>query len=444
MKKTLKFLIQILLDKGIIALPVFYITSALLLNFVISFKSLILCLIFGFLSHYIFNRWKEESVDDDEIDFTSTSSNDEESESSLKELFHKMPYWERLHWIPIFGFLFLTWYAMVQGLGLLFIQGIDWFIILFSTIVTLVLLWLIMMVSRKKNIFAYVIFYLCFDALSAFSFNFVHFYDNVSATQQMDRDMKACEMYMKLQENNISKIKVALGNQKTQTTSKIENLEKQKTNSQKEMGNVISEKKNADDKVLRRVLNKLVSQSGNQVLDKNNQILKLKNDSVYIESVSANVQEMCNTKDTIDHLCSIYNDNREEFTVDKLKRVKYLVNEIDERITTLSEDSLVKSLNCVILASNDTITWAKNRLKAMQEDRFASINKLYSALFSKENNQIQISESSNSKKSKNNFQTMDIAFENRLLYLSIALSILIDLLPLALGVFVAYSRKKRA
>ncbi len=115
--------------------------------------------------------------------------------------------------------------------------------------------------------------------------------------------------------------------------------------------------------------------------------------------------------------------------------------------------------------NNDEIQIVLNHLKSNEQDRFASLNKLFKALaslFSKEDKPIikpepiplpqNLSSDSTStviSQTAPPLMVEDIdkeeqQFENRLLYLSVMLSILIDLLPLALGVFVAYSRRRRS
>ena len=90
------------------------------------------------------------------------------------------PLWKTMHWVLVLFFLGLTWYAMKQGLSLLFAnQTLTTviFIYVFTLVVTFTLLWLVIMITKGKKVLWFVLFYVLFDAMSAFSFNFVHFYD---------------------------------------------------------------------------------------------------------------------------------------------------------------------------------------------------------------------------------------------------------------------------
>ena len=92
--------------------------------------------------------------------------------------------------------------------------------------------------------------------------------------------------------------------------------------------------------------------------------------------------------------------------------------------------------------ANDTVYWAINRLKKTRDDRFSSINKLIGAIkgvasSSNEENESIVAEE------KNPFIKYDRQFESRLLYLSIMLSATIDVLPLLLSIFVAYTKRRK-
>ena len=65
--------------------------------------------ILGLFVRYGYIAWKRHDLDDDAVDFDFISKEyDDTKRKSFKEYVLEMPYWERMHWVPILVFLGLT------------------------------------------------------------------------------------------------------------------------------------------------------------------------------------------------------------------------------------------------------------------------------------------------------------------------------------------------
>ncbi len=467
MRKLLLHLAKWICMRAYWVLPgIFIMLSLLLMAFgKTSFNGygLLCSLVLGVLCHYATKSWLDHEFDDDEIDFSGIEQ-EEEIEVPLKQLWSDMTWWERLHWIPILGFLGLTWWAMVKGLGLLFVGGITPFIYAFSTIVVLTLLWLVLMISRKKNIIGFVLFYIVFDAMSAFSFNFVEFYDNISATQHMDRDMKDCRRFSDIQGNCIAQVAdrvdelYATADKKekslksnSETARNNAEIRRERARKSEDYNSLINNRRAANDYEARA--NRLQKDADRASVDK-----------AYAAALKVRVDSMIQRKASLDSLTAMYRNDKQHFTVKEWQKSKNLAQQIGETLVNLSTNSHLKGY---VQLDSTEVSDIMRHLKSNDQDRFASLNKLFKALAALfdnaekansgheanpvliENKQVAMPDSVASKapivpvKQAVDSSYQDQQFENRLLYLSIMLSVLIDLLPLALGVFVAYSRRRR-
>lgn len=459
--------------QGYVVFPVLYILYALAFDKVINISILLFWLGSGALGHFAFVAWRKHDLADDEIDIfpNHKSDNSEEKASwkSIKQTLLSLSLSEVCHWILTIAFLFLTWWAMVQGLSLLFVDtdGSNWYIYLFSTVVTLTLFWLVLMITKRKNMIALILFYLLFDMLSAFMFNFVHFYDNISFTQKMDSDMQSCMTYMDIQRNKVSqlaqeigteygKIKAAedkavqeLNRQRNNIDSNIRTYEKRRDDYEQRLSStkdslqrltIFNERRRCTERI-----RDLEKQKENLIYKK----IEIKN-SVEWNNLKGFADTLVRSKDELDRLCNHYTDNtiNQSFGLEELNRSKDKVNEIQALIENLSKHRLLASYH--INTPNDTISYIIKKIQSRGSDRFASLNNLFGAIGEvfdtakeKEEKEVALAHKYNQNPTLIAFHKEEKSFENRLLFLSIAMSILIDLLPLALGIFVALGKAKK-
>lgn len=469
MNKFVKHLVRWVAMKAYLVIPGIYLLIALFVNIWsdvgFNVMGLLFSILLGALCYYAAKSWYNHEYDDDEIDFVKDDEEEEDSEVSIKQLWNDMPWWERLHWIPILGFLGLTWWAMVKGLGLLFVGGLTPFVYIFSTIVTLTLLWLIMMISRKKNILGFVIFYIVFDAMSAFSFNFVEFYDNVSGTQHMDRDMKDCRRLSDIEGEYIAQVGARIDSLCSKYGSDVSNTQ---ASIKAEEGKAQEASKKADanrqnqEWLSARTNRNTAKSHSDRALALSKQLEDQQARKLQAESLKASMHSLKRDKGMLDSLAVLYRNDKQHFTSKDWQTSKDLAQRMGMSLDVISHNALLGQPR----TQNDAeVKIVLNHLKSNDQDRFASLNKLFKALASLFIKEVELPASPVPPMSAQNLSvdsasmaigqvpppptTMRITteerqFENRLLYLSVMLSILIDLLPLALGVFVAYSRRHRS
>ena len=408
--------------------------------------------VLGIMCHYATKSWLKKEFDDKKIDLDR--SNNYDSEKSFVCLWRDMPWWERLLWIPILGFLCIAWWVMVKGLGVLFVGGVSAFVYAFSTVVALTLLWLIVMITRKKHIVGFVLLYLVFDGMSAFSFNFVEFYDNVSSTQRMDRDMKDCRRFSDIQGKYISLVKDRVDELHENSTAKVVSLKKDKANVEKDAQQLRSNARNSFFWEDMKRQNKAASEKETQALKYQSSIDDASALVAHANGLKVRVDSMWVYKEKLDSLTALYRNDKQHFTVKDWQTCKDLAQQIGATLINLSSDAQLKGK---VQLDSTEVADIMRHLKCEDQDRFASLNKLFkaiNALFLQDNQTTQSSDllAMNDsaivratpvvKPAASHAAPLDEdqQFENRLLYMSIMLSVLIDLLPLALGIFVAYCR----
>ena len=473
LKEKLIYLFKWMIHQGYVIFPILYILYALVLNKAINVSILLFWLGTGALGHFAFVAWRKHDLADDEIDIQPQQKH-EDSEArinwkGIKQTLVSLSLSEICHWILTIAFLFLTWWAMLQGLGLLFVEtgDSDWYTMLFSTIVTLTLFWLVLMITKRKNMIALILFYLLFDMLSAFMFNFVHFYDNISFTQKMDSDMQSCMTYMDIQRNKVSllaqeigtkygEVKAAEEKQTRELNRKRNNIDLNIQTYEKRRNDIEQTLSSTRDSIQRASLlndRRRITQNI-QNLEKEKEKLIYKTieirNMVEWNNLKVFADTLVHTKDELDRLCNHYTDNaiNQSFGLEELNRSKDKVNEIQALIENLSNDKLLASHH--INMPNDTISYILQKIQSRGSDRFASLNNLFGAvgeLFDtakeKEEKELALAQKYNQNPTLIAFHKEEKSFENRLLFLSIAMSILIDLLPLALGIFVALGKAKQ-
>ena len=462
-----------MIHQGYVIYPVLYILYALALDKVINVSFLLFWLGVGALGHFAFVAWRKHDLADDEIDIQPHQKHEDSEDrinwKGFKQTLTSLSLSEICHWILTIAFLFLTWWAMVQGLNLLFVNNEDsnWYIYLFSSIVTLTLFWLVLMITKRKNMIALILFYLLFDMLSAFMFNFVHFYDNISFTQKMDSDMQSCMTYMDIQRNKVSQLAQEIGTK----YGEVKAAEEKQTRELNRKRNIIDsniqtyeKRRNDIEQTLSSTKDSIQRQSlsnDRRRITQNIQRLEREKENLTYKTIEVknmvewnNLKVFADTlvhaKDELDRLCNHYTDNaiNQNFGQEELNRSKDKVNEIQALIENLSTDKLLASYH--INMSNDTISYILQKIQSRGSDRFASLNNLFSAvgeLFDtakeKEAKELALAHKYNQNPTLIAFHKEEKSFENRLLFLSIAMSILIDLLPLALGIFVALGKAKK-
>lgn len=354
-----------------------------------------------------------------------------------------MPLWIKIHWFIVCGFLGMTFWYMLCGLDLLFVGANDFAIIAFSILVTVSLLWLVVMISSgKKNMMGYIVFYVVFDLLTAFQFNYIHFYDNVSQTQSMERDMNACDFYLGHQRPIISSITQRVESDVTSLTATIDQLEKDVEDYQNKgesIGNNIDYSQN-DEVVYQN--RKLMRQSYKKALEtqrRKDGFINRKESRVAVQEQLGKIGAL---EDSLNYYCIKYQENKEQFTSIDLKHARQSVFDLNENVCLL-KDTITKWYGIDVDNENDTVNWALCRLKKSRGDRFEGINKLMD-LFKQNNEDEELVDSTSLSESAILLAIDERKFERRLLVQSISLSAVIDLLPLALGIFVAlvYKRKE--
>lgn len=443
--------------KASLAFPLIYLVWVFLDHHPFHLSSFLGMILLGYLVAEIFKSIRIRELDE-AIDLHASFPG---TKSKIKKTWLRQivdtPLWKTMHWVLVLFFLGLTWYAMKQGLSLLFAnQTLTTviFIYVFTLVVTFTLLWLVIMITKGKKVLWFVLFYVLFDAMSAFSFNFVHFYDNIATTQKIDRTINAGQYYIDLQGSKIAEL-----------ASKIESevsksLQKQKSTSdsnKQQLERYQAAKKDAEAELAKYptwqndpegTFSFQRGQIQSSIRKYQAEIDKLlKTRSVATDVKTSNFQSY---KAQSDSLCSL-RDSLSLLTLKKnpvksdAEQVKQVVASMQSMISQLASEPELADLK--ISVTNDTILYINEILRDEKKDRFESIQKLFSIvkyeLMSSEQKLEADAKEFESFKGHPVLIKMleeNRSFEIRLLLLSIALSILIDILPLALGMFVSYSK----
>ena len=427
-----KFCIKFALLGGVCLLPLSYIAyicfnrdkdNSQIENF--SIATLLLFFILGLiLSIFV---WNYARRDKDDVDPDSSSFDNEDMEWIWSK---NVPLWKRLCDIAIFGFLLLTGIIMGLGLYSLFVDDGGWtiaFVAVFSSIVTFTLLWLVKMIAKRgKQWYLFIVFYFLFDILSAFTFNYFHFYNNVSKTQRMENSIKYSQKLVEMvvtpiseeitRLDGISKIpKVAL------LTERNDSLKAWINNNEKIDGGT-SHKYDEKGNITNSFTSKKDKYTPNQ--KKNFQKEWDTNDTeltnYYENSLGRNMESILQSEYSlctkIQSKIRIFHNTETKKSVKRIYRDS-IVNDINTLSGQLRQTPLAG-------ISQDSISNMVEIIKLPEVSRLESIESLFNAInFSSNKTDIQKS-------------------ENRLVYMSVTLSILIDLLPMLLGLFVAISARK--
>lgn len=435
-----KKVLQIIIKKGVIFFPIFYITISLVEIWEFKFRICLFLLILGGILNYIYSIYMEEET------LRIVPKHKFNDNQKCSWIFWKgMKPWEIIHWIIVLVFFSLTSWAMWEGLSLLFMSNTEniIFVTIFTICVTCTLLWLVVMITRGKHFVGYIMFYLIFDLLSAFSFNYIHFYDNVSVTQRVDATMKACQMFSDLEGNTISEIKrVAerdsakyVGTKSTKTLKKHEIQEDAKKKIDAvykdfQDGKISKGKFNAN-------YNKYKKEEENKIKEIDN-INEKKDEDYALSDLSHKTDSM---RLILNNLCDEYTTHKSTFTLSQVNQAKNAVRALNSVIQTYQSD---KNIN-VSTSHKDSVNFILETIHQKGENRFESFVNLFNLFgFSMEKTNNKTLDSTNVSGGivYDTLIKQEKKLEKGIMYQSIALSALIDAVPLVLGIFVAWAKRK--
>lgn len=428
------------------------------------FKWFVFWFLLGLVISTLYKGWrKKESGGDEALDLEHFENDKEEVLGNpIKDIWLKLrkqfkgfrdtPFWIKLHWVLVCGFLGLTFYFMLEGLKSLFKNPggspSRFIIVAFTSLVTLSLFWLVIRISKsKKNMGGYIIFYIIFDLFTAFQFNFIDFYDNVSYRESMERDMKACNYYLGHQRNAASAISSIVEQERAAIDSTFSQIYKGKQRTALKTAESLKQISQSTGVILN--IDSAVTANAKTINQKSKKENELYNRQVSLGSMLSLVSTIDSLEKCVSSSCNSYEKDPNNFSIDSLDKAKKYVNQLHENIL-LAKDSIAKKYNRNIDVSNDSINWVLSRLKKDRGDKFGCIDKLVSLLDLKDSDKEDLarrldpSQIAVDQKSEVAVQLAEDEqkFENRLLIQSISLSVVIDVLPLALGIFVAYVRRR--
>lgn len=435
-KKVLKIIIK----KGVIFFPIFYIAISLLDIWEFKFRICLFILILGGILNYIYSTYMEEET------LRIVPKHKFNDNQKCSWIFWKgMKPWEIIHWIIVLVFFSLTSWAMWEGLSLLFMSNTEniIFVTIFTICVTCTLLWLVVMITSGKHFVGYIMFYLIFDLLSAFSFNYIHFYDNVSVTQRVDATMKACQMFSDLEGNTISEIKrvaerdsakyAGADSIKAQKKSEIHKDFKKETDAVYNdylAGKISKGKYDA-------IYKKYEKKEQNKIKELDNTDEK-KDEDYTLSDLSHKTDSM---KLILNNLCDEYTTNKSTFTLGQVNQAKNAVRALNSDIQTYQSD---KKIN-VSASHKDSVNYVLETIHQKGVNRFESFVDLFNLFgFSHEKTNNKASKSPNASRGVvyDALIKQEKNLEKGIMYQSIALSALIDAVPLVLGIFVAWAKRK--
>jgi hypothetical protein len=409
---------------------------------------LVLFFIVGCMVFTFYKSYSKRKLDND-IDFNAIG-HEKQKELSFKVFKwfghnETYPLWLILNKIFVVGFLVLSCWVMRDGLSSLFVKTntatkvFEWF---FSLLIGFTLFWLVEMIGKGKNLIAYSCFYLVM-LFAPLTMNFFHFYSNVSQTQRMDTAVKYSNMF-------VEKIEKQIANDKEDKTKSIStsildqvtDLENKINDNNDEMASLpqrtpVNKVRFNDDG---SVSNFTVDEKNPRIitLEANNKIhntklanLKSSNEWKTLQELRADVSSLS----VADSLCASIRNKYEKFNSpttpkeEQLSIKNSIVADVNKLYGSLEKTDILDSIDMV---TREIITMPDiNRLEGVGElfDFFAEIFNP-----NPKENKYAVSKE----------QSPEIrAIEKRLIIMSLSMSLLIDITPLILGLFVAFSLKKR-
>jgi len=429
------FPIRLFCLKGYIIMPCIYMIFWLIDLWEIHLSIFCFLCMVGLLSKYIYLRYENDDLDD-EIGLQRIGK---PKSFDWKHFWKAMPAWEWIHWVIVVIFFILTAWAMWSGLHSLFMvnESNDLFINMFTGCVTFTLFWLVVMITRNKHVWGFALFYIIFDVMSAFSFNFIHFYDNVSETQRNDATMKACQMYLDLEGNTLTAIAndTALQSRKIAQNKSIANIAKSRIEEMKKM-------KSSDDEErdIAKREKEIKKQKDKVYKEINKRSLELTEDEKNRQQLAFDIIPF---KNNLEKICNDYRANSNSVDVYDLTKAKEDVRSLYGKIS--------QSAYCnKRVAHRDSVDYALYVIKSKQKNRFESYVELYELL----TNSISIKKlegvdsflndtlPSNNNQLYGDLINQEKRLDNGIMFQSVGLSALIDIVPLALSIFVAWCKRK--
>lgn len=409
-EKQRKRLVRVIVKSNII-IACIYIAICLLIPSFFCWRFLLFLFFISWLVSYCYRLYTHESIKEKIHNV---------NQPVIKKQWWKMPLWEWGHWTIVVVFFFLTAWAMWSGLDSLFQEGKSnsWFVFIFTLCVTFTLFWLVIMITRNRHILGFILFYIIFDVLSAFTFNFIHFYDNVSATQRTDATMKACQMFLDLERNAIYRMTFKADSLLTIYNYAVEKGDEVISYNEKEI----------------EKLNKFPKKNKKRIKDLENQ-----NDSIRKLRLSphldlqARASDIRNKTKFLVIYDSLYNAN-DEITATQEKDVKDLMQSLYQ---TLEKENKLNSNSC-----RDSINYALHVIQKKGGNRFDSFIQLYDLIGQTITDDFLSTDSTSTDSAIRGLALQEKRLENGILYQSIALSALIDAVPLALGIFVSWVKRR--
>lgn len=418
-EKQRKRLVRVIVKSNII-IACIYIAICLLIPSFFCWRFLLFLFFISWLAGYCFRLYIHECIKEKIHTVTKPA---------IKKQWWKMPLWEWGHWAIVVVFFFLTAWAMWSGLDSLFKESgsNSWFVFIFTLCVTFTLFWLVIMITRNRHIWGFILFYVIFDLLSAFTFNFIHFYDNVSATQRTDATMKACQMFLDLERNAIFK-----------TTSEADSLLAIYNYAVNKGDSIIRYNDSEIEKLKRKEGNehrgsekRRIRKDWKQLEDQNDEIRKLRlTPHLDLQAKASLIREKTTALVLYD---SLYNANH-NMTAIQEKDVKDLMQSLYQ---TLEKENKLNSNSC-----SDSINYALHVIQKKGGNRFDSFIQLYDLIGQTITNEFLSTDSISTNSTIHGLALQEKRLENGILYQSIALSALIDAVPLALGIFVSWAKRR--
>jgi hypothetical protein len=406
------------------------------------FVWLITAISIGSLCSFFYKKFE----DAESIDFSEpTTNNVYHKELSFKCLkwmknHTEYPLWEILHWIAVFGFLGLTFVIMAMGMQSLFTDdeiGTKVLVWTFSFLVTFTLFWLVIMISRRgKKWQWFLVFYIVFDLLSAFTFNYFHFYDNVSKTQRMENSIKYSRELVEMIGTPIAEEVARLDS--IGNSEQVQKLKQDQTRLNAELENISKERQNP---TLKETEIRWYNEDGRELSRKDN--VRVKSDKQLEKEDKAADDKL---KKVNEQLKTYYSGSGNSMSIilheeDSLckevqRKIRNFENETIKKQKPILRDSVVNDISNLggklrktqlSGISQEEIKEKIDVIKLPEVTRLESVKSLFDALGRVFSSETQEKEDS----------------EDRLVFMSITLSMLIDLLPMLLGLFVAISTNRR-
>lgn len=385
---------------------------------------------------------------------------DSNGKISLKGL----PWW---YWAFIgieMVFFALAGISMFRGLDLCNVGKNDYFEWILVFIVCITFLFVMMRITIGNTYWGYVIFFLILDLFAAFIFNYTHFYNTISEKQHLDADMRACTIYVQNIDPIVSKVQASYSQAESTIKHKKENALKANDDRyddyQKKLNDVNAQLGATTSEEQRESLEKQKNNLENQIakLIRNPGSNQSADNEFSTTSTQAEIAKNIQTNSAaLMEICRRYKRNNKNFELELADDAKRYVVEIDGNLHELVESD--KGRFNPSMFENDSVKYALERIKRPQSDMFEGIKMLGktigNTLMPSKDDKGMVAKNSNSSKDdssilsngsklsevQQDFLQEDKESRNMLMLMSLILSLIIDALPVVLGVIVRYDLK---